>query len=135
MRNALIISSIAFIVVELGILYSTFVMDVNWPVQAIEYWEWQIEQPLDDSISILPYLSLVLIAILILSAVALVFGFYAARWTFAGSVVAILIMDAIYAFSIPPQLFGADYLLNEFALLLAGIVGALAFCVQREGTS
>ena len=132
MRNALILSSIAFIVVELGILYSTFVMDVNWPVQAIDYWEWQVEQPLNDSISMLPYLSLVFIAVLMLSAVALVFGFYAARWTFSGSVVAILIMEAIYAFSIPPQLFGAEYLLNEFALLLAGIVGALAFCIQRE---
>jgi hypothetical protein len=134
MRIALRLFSVAFIVVEMGIYYSMFALDVYWPDQAVDYWEWQAAQPLNNIVAMLPYASLVLVGISMLSAVALLFRFYAARWVFVVSLAIILIIEGIVAFNVPPQLVGAEYLLNEVALLLAGIVGALAFCVVREDT-
>lgn len=136
MWNALRIFSAAFIIVEAGALFSTFALESYWPDPAVDYWQWQAAQPLITAVVPLAYIGLALAGVSWLSAIALLFRLLVARWVFAVSIALALVTEAIIAFNVPPQLVGADYLLNEFALLLAGIVGTLAFCIagkDRDG--
>ena len=136
MRNALRLFSVAFIIVEMCIIYVTFALDKYWPDQAVDYWEWQASQSLEGILAALPYTSLALTCALLLCAIALLLGFYAVRWLFALAIVVVLLVEVIIAFNVPPQLVGADYVLNEIAILLAGIVASLSFCVvnmNRDG--